>query len=266
MSTIQRKTILITGATNGLGEAAALELAKSGAEIIIVSRSAEKCAATAQKISQATGNARVRYYAADLSLMAETRRVADQIKRDTPTLDVLFNNAGAWFDKRQETAEGLEMHFALNHMSYFLLTNLLLDRLQAAAAKNGHARVISMSSSAHHQGAIYWDDLQHRKDYPAGSVGAGWGVYAESKLANVLFAFGLARRLTGTGVVSNAIHPGVVVTGFTQNNGWLYKIAAPFRRMGQGATPPRRCHAGDLAGAGTRSRHNQRALLWPAPQ
>lgn len=138
------------------------------------------------------------------------------------------------------------MTWALNHLNYFQLTYGLLDLLKQTAADHGEARIINQASGAHLEGKFHWDNLQFEGNWATdgkGSVGAGWAVYSQSKLANVTHAFALARRLEGTGVVANAIHPGVVVTGFTQNNGLLYKIAAPIRRLfnpttaSQGAAP-----------------------------
>lgn len=228
------KTAVITGATNGIGEAAAEAIAKMGAETIIISRSEEKCKATVERIRQATGNPNVRYYIADLSVQAQVRAVAADLRRDLSRLDVLINNAGAWFTDRKESADGIEMTWALNHMNYFILTNELLDLIQQTAAEHGNARIINQSSSAHHTGDIHWDNVQFSGSYDdagRGSFGPGWAVYSQSKYANVLFSFALARRLEGTNVTVNAVHPGVVVTGFSQNNGLIYQIAAPFRRL-----------------------------------
>lgn len=240
MSTMQGKTVVVTGATNGLGEAIAEDLAKQGADLVIVSRSEAKCAGTAARIRKGTGNPNVRFYAADLSAQAEVRRLTDKLNGDLNRLDVLVNNAGAWFTKRKEGADGLEMTWALNHLSYFLLTYGLTDLLERTAAEYGHARVINQSSGAHHEGRMHWDNLEFKGTWAKagrGSVGPGWAVYSQSKLVNVMHAFALARRLEGTGVVVNAVHPGVVVTGLSTNNGPLYRLAAPVRRLFNRATP-----------------------------
>ena len=213
---LENKTIIVTGATNGLGEAAALAFAHEGAEVIVISRSETRCKATVDRIKQETGNDSIRYYAADLSVQSQVRAVSAKVREDYQQIDVLLNNAGAWFHERQENADGIEMTWTLNHLNYFLLTHELLDLVKAAAKEKGEARIISMSSSAHIRGKIQWDDLEFKSDY-----GIGFGAYSQSKLANVLFTFGLARRLKDTAVVSNAVHPGVVMTGFTKNKGFI---------------------------------------------
>ena len=238
--TMQGKTVVVTGATNGLGEAIAEDLAKQGATLVIVSRSEAKCAETAKTLTQKTGNANITYYVADLSVQKEVRRLAKRLKGDLSRLDVLVNNAGAWFAERKKSADGIEMTWALNHLNYFLLTHELTDLLKRTADEFGEARVINQASSSHLEGDIYWDDLEFTTGWDTkgkGSIGPGWGVYSQSKLANVMHAFALARRFEGTGVVANAVHPGVVVTGFSQNNGLLYKVAAPFRRLLSRSTP-----------------------------
>jgi NAD(P)-dependent dehydrogenase (short-subunit alcohol dehydrogenase family) len=170
-----------------------------------VGRSRERSEATAQQIRDQTGNSSVQYLLADLSSQAEIRRLAGEIQGRYPQLHVLLNNAGGMFLSRRESVDGIEMTFALNHLAYFLLTNLLLDRLKAA----GTARVICVASDAHRFArGIDFDDLQRRKRY------RGFRVYAESKLANILFTSELARRLAGTGVAVNALHPGFVATSF----------------------------------------------------
>ena len=238
--TMQDKIVLVTGATNGLGEAIAEDLAKRGTTLVIVSRSETKCAETAKTITQKTGNANLTYYAADLSVQKEVRRLAERLKGDLPRLDVLINNAGAWFAERQESADGIEMTWALNHLNYFLLTHELMDLLKRTAAQHGEARVINQASGAHLEGKIHWDNIEFEHAWDTdgkGSVGAGWGAYSQSKLANVMHTFALARRFEETSVVANVVHPGVVVTGFSQNNGLLYKVVAPFRRMFNRSTP-----------------------------
>ena len=237
---MQGKTVLITGATNGIGEAVAEGLAKQGATTIIVSRNEAKCRATAERLRKKTGNPNVRSYAADLSVQGDVRRLAETLKRDLTRLDVLVNNAGAWFTKRTTSVEGVEMTWALNHLNYFLLTHELTNLLKHTAEEHGEARIVNQASSAHLEGTMHWDNLEFGQTWDTdgkGSVGLGWGVYSQSKLANVMHAFALARRLEGAGVVANAAHPGVVVTGFTQNNGLIYKVAAPFRRLRSRRTP-----------------------------
>jgi NAD(P)-dependent dehydrogenase (short-subunit alcohol dehydrogenase family) len=212
------KTVVVTGATNGIGKVTALELARLGARVLIVGRDPKRGEATLEEIRAQSGNANVELLLADLSLMSETRRLAQEVSAKTGKLDVLVNNAGAIFTEREETREGLEKTFALNHMSYFLLTNLLLETLKAS----GNARVVNVSSDAHRIGALNFEDLQARNGFNS------MRVYGQSKLMNVLFSNELARRLQGTGVTSNALHPGVVATGFAQGSsgvwGWIFKL------------------------------------------
>jgi len=210
------KVVLVTGATNGIGKVAALELAKKGASVTIVGRSAEKTAAAAAEIRQASGSSAVEFLLADLSVMAQVRRLAGEFLQKHNRLDVLVNNAGAYFSQRQLSADGYEMTFALNHLSYFLLTGLLLDLLKASAP----ARIVNVSSAAHTMGPLDFNDLM-TEDYGM----AGFKAYGRSKLANVMFTYELARRLEGTGVTVNALHPGGVNTGFGKNNTGLVKAA-----------------------------------------
>ena len=201
---MNNKLIMITGANAGIGKVAALELAKQGHHIVMVCRSQERGRAAQAEIKAASGSEQVDLLIADLSVQADIRQLAAIFKQDYERLDVLVNNAGAIFDKRQETADGLELTFALNHMGYFLLTDLLLGMLKASTP----ARIINVSSDAHHRGSLNFDDLQHKKSY------SGFPVYSDSKLANVLFTYELARRLEGSGVTTNALHPGFVNTNF----------------------------------------------------
>jgi NAD(P)-dependent dehydrogenase (short-subunit alcohol dehydrogenase family) len=206
---MQGKVCLITGATNGIGKVAALELAKKGATVIVAGRNAQKTEQVVQEIKQATGHERVHHVLADLSLMSGVHALADDILQRYDRLDVLLNNAGGIFNQRQVTSEGLELTFALNHMSYFLLTQRLLELLRVSAP----ARVINVSSNAHFgTQKLNFDNLQGEKSY------FGFGAYSSSKLANVLFTYELARRLVGTGITANALHPGAVSTGFGMNN------------------------------------------------
>lgn len=214
---MDNKVVMVTGATNGIGEVTALELARKGAHVVVVSRSAEKLERTVQRITDETGNPHVAALQADLSLMAQVRQAAEQFHERYDRLDVLVNNAGAYFNNRQMTAEGYEMTFALNHLNYFLLTNLLLETIQRTAQQTGDARIINVSSGAHEGGRIDFDNLQKDKGF------SGFGAYAESKLMNVMFTYALARRLHGTNVTVNAVHPGFVNTGFGMNNGGILR-------------------------------------------
>ena len=195
--------VLVTGASSGIGRATALGLARMGAHVAIVGRDQERTEAAARDIRDA-GGVMVDVLIADLSSQAEVRRIAAEALQRLPRIDVLINNVGGYWNSRHVTADGLERTFAVNHLAPFLLTNLLLGRLKQSAP----ARVVTVSSNAHRTGRIDFDDLQGERSY------SGSRAYDQSKLANVLFAYELARRLRGTGVTSNALHPGVVRTSF----------------------------------------------------
>ncbi len=214
MMTMQGKVCLITGGTNGIGKSTAHGLARMGATVVIVGRNAQKTSQVVEEIRAASGNNTVDSLLADLSSRQEVRRLANEFKSKYSHLHVLLNNAGAVFMQRQLSVDGIEMTFALNHLAYFLLTNLLLDKIQASAP----ARIINVSSGAHTSGKIEFDNLQGERDYSPRA-------YDNSKLANILFTMELARRLEGTGVTVNALHPGFASTGFGKNNpGFLMKI------------------------------------------
>lgn len=202
------KVCVVTGATSGIGLVTAETLARQGATLVVVGRNPERGAATVSRIQQETGNAAVELMVADLSAQAQVRRLASEIQRRFARLDVLVNNAGALFGRRQLSQDGIEMTFALNHLAYFLFTNLLLDALKASTS----ARIVNVSSEAHRRARLDFADLQGQHRY------SGWRAYARSKLANILFTYELARRLEGTGVVANALHPGFVATNFGRNN------------------------------------------------
>ena len=207
------KTVLVTGATSGIGEVAARELAGKGARVVLVGRSAPKCEATSAMIRRATGTSAVEYLVADLSSRAEIRRLAAEIKARYPRLDVLVNNAGAMFSPRRESVDGIEMTWALNHLGYFLLTELLLDTLKASAP----SRIVNVASEAHRMvPGINFDDVEGKRSYKP------FRIYGQSKLANILFTRELARRLEGSGVTANCLHPGFVATNFTTGKGWIY--------------------------------------------
>jgi NAD(P)-dependent dehydrogenase (short-subunit alcohol dehydrogenase family) len=214
------KTVVVTGATSGIGEIAALELARKGAKIVLIGRSATKCEATAAMIRKETKNAAVDFLVADLSSQAEVRRLAGEIKERYPRIDVLINNAGAMIAPRLESVDGIEMTWALNHMGYFLLTELLIDTLKASAP----SRIVSVASDAHRMvGGIHFDDVEGKKSY------SPLRNYGQSKLANILFTRELARRLEGTGVTANCLHPGFVATNFSAGKGltfWIFQQMA----------------------------------------
>ena len=233
-SSMDGKVCLVTGATSGIGRATAHSLAARGARVVIVGRSPEKTAAVVAAIQQATGNQAVEGLLADLSSQRQVRALAAQVRQDGryPQIDVLVNNAGGVFAARQETEDGLEMTFAVNHLAYFLLTNLLLDNVQAAARAHGEARIVNVSSRAHQRvPGLDFDDLQSKRHYQM------FPVYGASKLANLLFNSELARRLaeTGSRVTTNAMHPGLVHTGFGSNNRrWYMRLAYVFlNRVGR---------------------------------
>src|SRR5690606_2968390 len=216
MADMSGKICVVTGATNGIGKVTALELAKMGATVIVVGRSAERTESVVKEIQQASGNNAVEALLADLSVQAQVRELAAAIQRKYEHLDVLVNNAGGMFLRREETADGIEMTWALNHLNYFLLTNLLLDTLKRAPA----ARIVNVASDAHEGGKIQFDDLEFKQRR------YGWMVaYAQSKLANIMFTYELARRLNRTNVTANTLHPGFVNTNFGANNGTLARIA-----------------------------------------
>jgi NAD(P)-dependent dehydrogenase (short-subunit alcohol dehydrogenase family) len=212
---MQGKVVMVTGATNGIGEVAALELARQGAQVVVVSRSPERCQATVRQIKEKTGNPHVDYIAADLSSIADMRRTARDFLARYERLDVLLNNAGGVFNTYQRSLDGYEMTIALNHLSYFVLTQELLDVLKRTAAQTGDGRVINVSSDAHK--AINKLDI----DRLPTTQQAGFVAYGSSKLMNVLFTYELANRLQGTNITANALHPGFVRTGFGKNNGGI---------------------------------------------
>ena len=205
---MQGKVCIVTGATAGIGEVTALELARKGATVVVISRSEAKCRATVERIRAATGNGNLDYLVADMASQASVRAVAGAFRAKYDRLDVLVNNAGMFFAGRVESVDGIEQTWALNHLGYFLLTELLRDMLIASAP----SRVVSVSSGAHMGGKINFEDVEGKQKY------SGWAAYSQSKLANILFTAELARRLEGTGVTANSLHPGFVASNFAMNN------------------------------------------------
>jgi NAD(P)-dependent dehydrogenase (short-subunit alcohol dehydrogenase family) len=224
---MQGKTVVITGATSGIGEIAAIDLAKRGARIVFTARNPLRADAMMTQLSIANAAAKHAVHLGDLSRLAEMKRLAGEIAAGEPKIDVLINNAGALFSTRETTADGLEMTFATNHIAYFVVTNLLLDRLKATPG----ARIVSTASDAHKQGKLDFDDLQSEKSYSA------FRVYGTSKLCNILFTRELARRLAGTGVTANCLHPGFVSTGFGDNNDGLWGFVIGIAKKLAAITP-----------------------------
>lgn len=209
---MQGKACLITGGSDGIGYAAARELARRGARVVIIGRNPAKTDAAVARIAAAAGNPAVERIVADLSSQREVRRAAAEALDRLPRIDVLLNNAGAIFLSKRISPDGLEMTFALNHLGYFLLTTLLLERLKASAP----ARIINVSSSSHRKAGNF-----PLTDLPDAAKSRGYRAYGRSKLCNILFTYELARRLAGAGVTVNAAHPGLVRTRIARNNGIL---------------------------------------------
>jgi NAD(P)-dependent dehydrogenase (short-subunit alcohol dehydrogenase family) len=213
------KRVLVTGATTGIGRVTAVELGRAGAEVLLVARDREKADATVAEL-KAAGAPPAHVLMADLSLMSSVRALADDVRKKFDRIDVLVNNAGAIFSSRALTAEGFERTFALNHLSYFLLTNLILDRIPSGG------RIVNVSSDAHKPARVDFDNLQLERRYTA------FGAYCLSKLMNLLFTFELARRIEARGITANAAHPGPVASNFGRSNrgffGSLFALTAPF--------------------------------------
>jgi NAD(P)-dependent dehydrogenase (short-subunit alcohol dehydrogenase family) len=207
---LRGKVALITGGSTGIGFYTALELAKKGASIIIVGHNKNHCEEAVEKIKQTTGQDNIVFYTADLSSKNEIVELSKNIHDDFDKLDILINNVGRWFTKYQENTDGIEMTFALNHLSYFLLTGLMLDLLQ----ETGEARIINVSSTAHNfPKTIQFDNLNFKDDFRLMKV------YGHSKLANILFTYQLADRLNGNGITVNALHPGFVRSNLYRDYG-----------------------------------------------
>jgi NAD(P)-dependent dehydrogenase (short-subunit alcohol dehydrogenase family) len=212
------KVVVVTGATSGVGEAAAAALMRMGAMVVLVGRSQMKCENVAGRLRSQIHAGSVQYLVADLAVMADVARLARDIERRFERLDVLINNAGAIFLRRSETAEGIERTFALNYLAYFILTTRLVSLLKASAP----SRVVNVASSGHFIApGIDFANLQGQRSY------RGMKAYNQSKLADVMFTYEMARRLTGTGVTVNAVDPGMVRTNIGKNNGIAWRIAKP---------------------------------------
>lgn len=210
------KVALITGANSGIGKETALVLARTGADLVIVCRDQERGRAALDEIKTKSGNASVELMICDLSSQAQIRKLADEFKQKHNRLDVLINNAGVILTRRRVTEDGLESTFAINHLAYFLLSNLLLDLIKQSAP----ARIVNVSSTVHKSATIDFDDLQSERSY------SSMRAYGQSKLANVLFTYELARRLEGTRVTVNCLHPGVIATNIFRDVSGVVGAAA----------------------------------------
>jgi NAD(P)-dependent dehydrogenase (short-subunit alcohol dehydrogenase family) len=225
MGTMNGKICLVTGGTAGIGYYTALEIARMGAEVIIIGRDRQKCISAVERIRSQAGNPNVDYLLADLASQAQIRAVAEQFLTQHDHLDVLVNNAGAFFLRRKLNADGIEMTFAVNHLAYFLLTNLLLEVLQASYS----ARVVNVSSGSHVHAQLDLNDLEMKKFYNP------LNAYGRSKLANILFSYELARRMADTHVSGNVLSPGMVATEIWKKvSPWLTPLIYPvIQRIGQ---------------------------------
>jgi NAD(P)-dependent dehydrogenase (short-subunit alcohol dehydrogenase family) len=211
---------VVTGATSGIGKETAVALAKAGATVAVVCRTRDRGERALAEIRQRSGNATVALFVADLSSRRAVETVAAELRAALPRIDTLVNNAGLALRDRVVTEDGLETTFAVNHLGHFLLTRRLEPTLRASAP----ARVVNVSSEAHRWGAIRFDDLMGARRYD------GWRAYAQSKLANILFTYELARRLDGTGVTANCLHPGLVGTAFASRGPTTIRILSRLAR------------------------------------
>jgi len=207
---LEARTVLLTGASSGIGRATAVALAQQGARLLLVGRTPARCAETLEEIRRRTGRGDIEMLRADLSTRQGVRTLAESVRARTDRLDVLVNNAGVTLARREVTGDGLEATFATNHLAYFQLTGLLLPLLRASA----RARIVNVASDAHRFGGqLDLDDLQNERRYRV------MRVYAQSKTANILFTQELARRLAGSGITANCLHPGGIRSNLGRGNG-----------------------------------------------
>jgi retinol dehydrogenase-12 len=215
------RTCLITGATDGIGKESAIEMAKNGYNLILIGRSKEKGKKVTEEIGKVAESIDIEYFVADLMLMKEVSRVADEVSRKYDKIDVLINNVGAYFAFRDVTEEGFERTFALNHLGYFLMTKKLLPLVE----KSDYKRIVNVSSSAHYGIDFEFDNMNGEKKY------SGFDTYKKSKLANVMFTYELAKRIEKTGITANCLHPGFVASKFGNNNNILWRSVISFAKL-----------------------------------
>jgi retinol dehydrogenase-12 len=231
---LEGKVCVVTGATSGIGEVTARVLAERGAEVVVVGRNSKKCSDTVGRIHQQTGSEKVNYLVADLSSQDQIRDLVKRFQQRYDRLNILVNNAGGFFLTRRESTDGIEMTLALNHLNYFLLTNLLLDVLINSSEPGNASKVVNVASASHRGARIDFDDLEKKCGY------RGMQAYGQSKLGNVLFTYELAGRLEHAGyserVTANCLHPGFVATNLAGDNGPLVRLFLPLLRL-FGRTP-----------------------------
>lgn len=263
---MQGRVCLITGASNGIGKAAAIRLAKMGASLVLLCRDRDRGETAMAEISLRSGNEDIDLVVADLASLRQVREAANAFLDSGRPLHVLMNNAGAIHMERSVTEDGVETTFAVNHLGHFLLTNLLMDRLR----ESGPARIVNLSSEAHRigygDGRIAFDDLMGERHY------GGWKAYGQSKLANILFTRELSRRLNPAEVTANAVHPGVVASQFGRNNRkgwmpWLQALYRPFARPSEKGADTAVWLAAAPENEGVTGKYfKDRKLRTPAPQ
>ncbi len=218
---MKNKVCMVTGATSGIGLETACALAQQGATTVVVGRNPEKGSAIISRIRNFTNNPSVDFMQADLSVQTQVRELVEKFKKSYSRLDVLVNNAGAIFLKRELSADGIEMTFALNYLNVFLLTNLLIEILKASAP----ARIVNVSSNMQRKAQINFEDPEGKHKYSC------FMAYGQSKLCMILFTYELSRRLEGSQVTVNSLHPGTVGTNIGKNNGWIARLILPLYKL-----------------------------------
>lgn len=254
---LEDRVWIVTGANSGIGRATALGLARLGGTVVLVCRDAAKGEGARREIAQQSGNGKVTLMIADLSTLAAVQAFAEEFNQDYRRLDALVNNAGLYAGTRQVTADGFELHFAVNYLAGFLLSHLLLDTLIASAP----SRIVNVTSSAHRRATVNFDDLQSERNF------RGYRAYSQSKLAQLLFTQEFARKLAGTGVTVNACHPGVIKTnlGATDTPFVLRMFRAFFRSPEKGAETPIYLVASPAAASHSGQYFINRAVAAPSP-